>query len=332
MNIKLFISILLFLCLTAIFPDTSAGRITTTALTVKEIIFTHDKKGNEKIAIFCNRRFAPNLFSLEGENLRVVVDIAGVSRIQAKARNVIVEGKSVKRVRSYLDKQKKMFRVVMDMEPSKFYVVRPIQNLSYNIYALKICEVASLQEQKPEENKSEGGTSPAQEKHISFLFPGRKLEKQVNKLTEVSSSAEKPESVQSEIKKEGSKFSPQEKQITAPFSDFKPEEQKDKLTEVSPSQGKLESVKNVNNALSIDIGRSQLNACEYAAAIDTFTRLLAVNPQDRMCYRLRGNAYDNLGNRKKALEDYVQAARLGDTILQSYLDFLQANWRENPSP
>ena len=37
-------------------------------------------------------------------------------------------------------------------------------------------------------------------------------------------------------------------------------------------------------------------------------------------YRLRGNAYDNLGDRQKALEDWAQAARLGDVLLQSSLD------------
>jgi len=78
-------------------------------------------------------------------------------------------------------------------------------------------------------------------------------------------------------------------------------------------------------------GRAQLNAGEFAAAVDTFTQLLAAHPQDSLGYRLRGNAYDNLGDRQKAMEDWTEAARLGDAVLLSYLDFLQVMRRENPA-
>ena len=72
-----------------------------------------------------------------------------------------------------------------------------------------------------------------------------------------------------------------------------------------------------------------MNAGEFSAAVDTFSRTLAANPKDSLSYRLRGNAYDNLGDRQKAMEDWSQAARLGDTTIQSYLDFLGIKWREN---
>lgn len=51
-----------------------------------------------------------------------------------------------------------------------------------------------------------------------------------------------------------------------------------------------------------------------------------------LSYRLRGNAYDNLADRQKAMEDWTRAARLGDTTMQSYLDFLQVKWWENSAP
>jgi Flp pilus assembly protein TadD len=88
------------------------------------------------------------------------------------------------------------------------------------------------------------------------------------------------------------------------------------------------AVKATRGMHSVDQGRSQLNADEFASAVDTFTQILAAHPQDSLSYRLRGNAYDNLGDRAKAVEDWTQAARLGDTLMQSYLDFLQVNWRE----
>ena len=71
---------------------------------------------------------------------------------------------------------------------------------------------------------------------------------------------------------------------------------------------------------------------DLAAAIETFTLILTVHPQDHLSYRLRGNAYDNLGNQQKAVEDWTKAARLGDTTIQSYLDFQGVKWRETPAP
>ena len=83
---------------------------------------------------------------------------------------------------------------------------------------------------------------------------------------------------------------------------------------------------------TVDDGKSQLNVSEYTEAIDTFTQILAVHPQDCLSYRMRGNAYDHLGDRQKAIENWTQAAKLGDTIIQSYLDFLKVKWREYPAP
>jgi hypothetical protein len=45
---------------------------------------------------------------------------------------------------------------------------------------------------------------------------------------------------------------------------------------------------------------AQLNAGEFSAAVETFTEILAAHPRDSLVYRLRGNAYGNLGDRKKA--------------------------------
>ncbi|HUT42976.1 MAG TPA: hypothetical protein VMW95_01465, partial [Desulfobacterales bacterium] len=105
---------------------------------------------------FCNQSCAPELFSLEGENPRVVMDMKGVFLIQTKARNISTGGKFVKKVRSYLDKHTNILRIVLDMEPSKYYIVRPIQDPSGN-YMLTINEDTS---------------SPrSQEKRITILRP-----------------------------------------------------------------------------------------------------------------------------------------------------------------
>ncbi len=206
----------------------------------------------------------------------------GVSLIQTKARNVNARGELVKRVRSYLDKQTNILRVVLDMEPSKNYFVCPIQDPFNNAYILRLDE----QEQKPGGSGDDKSSPLSQEKRITILRP-----------------------------------------------DLRPEEQQErKPKEIATSPEKLVVTKATKATQSVGQGKSQMNAGDFAASVETFTQVIAVHPQDSLSYRLRGNAYDNLGDQQKAIEDWTQAARLGDTIVQSYLDFLGVKWRDNPAP
>jgi tetratricopeptide (TPR) repeat protein len=282
MNSKPFILFLLVLCFAVSFSGLCTGEDSKTPLTVKKIAFTRDKHGRERIELFCNQSCVPELFSLEDEKLRVVMDMKGVSLIQTKVRNVETKGKLVKRVRSYLDKQTKILRVVLDMAPTKYYIVRSMPGPSGNTYVLTIYDVNS---RKPGGNKDVQVSPLSREKRITILRP-----------------------------------------------DLRPEKQEGKLPEATLSPEKHIEVSVVKDVPSVDQGRSQLNAGEFAAAVDTFTRILTAYPQDSLSYRLRGNAYDNLGNRQKAVKDWTQAAKLGDTTIQSYLDFLQVKWRENSAP
>jgi tetratricopeptide (TPR) repeat protein len=285
MNSKPFILFLLVLCFAVSFSGLCTGEDQKTSLTVKKIAFTRDKHGRERIELFCNQSCVPELFSLEDEKLRVVMDMKGVSLIQTKVRNVKTKGKLVKRVRSYLDKQTKILRVVLDMAPSKYYIVRSMPGQSGNAYVLTIYEVSSLSTRKPGGNKDVKVSPLSEEKRITILRP-----------------------------------------------DLGPGKQGDELQEAIPSPKKHRDVSVAKAVPSVDQGRSQLNAGEFATAVDTFTQILTVHPQDSLGYRLRGNAYDNLGDRQKAVQDWTQAARLGDTTIQSYLDFLQVKWRKNPAP
>jgi len=270
MNGKRFILPLLVLCLVVSFSGLCSGKDQKSPLTVKRIVFTSDKTGIERIALICNQSCTPELSSIEGENPRVVMDMKGVFLIQTKARNVNTGGRLVKRIRSHLNKQTTILRVVLDLEPSKSYIVRPMQNPSGN-YMLTI--------------KEDADSPRSQEKRITILRP-----------------------------------------------DLRPGEQKGNLQEAIPSPENRSAEKTVEDVPSVEQGKSQLNDGEFAAAVDIFTQILATHPQDSLIYRLRGDAYDNLGDQQKAVEDWTQAARLGDTIIQSYLDFLKVKWRENPTP
>ena len=168
------------------------------------------------------------------------------------------------------------------MEPSKNYIVCPIQDPFNNAYILRIDE----QEQKPGGSGDDKSSPLSQEKRITILRP-----------------------------------------------DLRPEKQQErKPQEIATSPEKLVVTKATKATQSVGQGKSQMNAGDFAASVETFTQVIAVHPQDSLSYRLRGNAYDNLGDRQKAIEDWTQAARLGDTIIQSYLDFLGVKWRDNPAP
>jgi tetratricopeptide (TPR) repeat protein len=276
--------ILLFaVCCAVTFSGLCFGKDQNTDLTVKIIAFARDKGGSERIVLFCNQPCMPELSAIEEENPRVVLDMKGVVLIQTKARNVDTGGRLVKRIRSYLDKQTSILRVVLDMDPSKYYLVCPVRGPSGNTYALSIRERTSPSGQKP------GGDEEAEDSRL-----------------------------------------PQEKHIHIVRPDQRPGE-KNKPREAAPGQEKSGVAKPGKDLPSVDQGRAQLNAGEFSAAVETFTEILVAHPRDSLVYRLRGNAYDNLGDRQKAVEDWTQAARLGDAALQSYLDFLQIMWRDNPT-
>jgi hypothetical protein len=73
-------------------------------------------------------------------------------------------------------------------------------------------------------------------------------------------------------------------------------------------------------------GRAKLNAGQFREAITLFDIAIEANPKDYLAYRLRGNAYDNLGDGRKAVEDWKAAAILGDKLIQSYLRHLNVQW------
>ncbi len=76
-----------------------------------------------------------------------------------------------------------------------------------------------------------------------------------------------------------------------------------------------------------ELGRAQITARNFQGAVDTFTKAISRNSQESLYYRLRGNAYDNLGDRRRAIEDWMKAAQLGDTVIRSYLDSLKVRWQ-----
>jgi len=255
----------------------------TTTLSVKAIAFKADKDGNERVSVLCSQSCVPALSSMGGKDAKLIMDFEGVSFIERKHRNLPVPGKYVKKIRSYLDKDTKKLRVVLDMAPSKYFTVQALQDQPVNAYTLSIAE----------KQRAKGKDAETQEKRIS-----------------IAGGAQKPTD-----------------------KDLKPTETAVKQEPVSEAKVVVdEKAKPAVDRSTPDRGRTQMNTGDYAGAIKTFTEIIAENPRESLPYRLRGNAYQNIGDREKAVGDWVTAARLGDTTVQSYLDFMQVKWKEAPKP
>jgi hypothetical protein len=267
MNRKLMAALILVPSFLASLAMPCSGEDSKTALTVNKVLFGRMRGDIEKVTLFCSQTCVPRLSSVEDGSPRVVMDVEGVSPVRPKSLNVNVGGKYVKKVRSYFDKEANVLRIVLDLDPAKYYLVSPKQDPSGN-YMVAI--------------KGETDAPWGEKTHITLLHPDLRQEVQGGQLAETPSRQENP--------------------------------------------GAIGVVK---GQPSLDEGRSQLKAGKFAAAVDTFTDILAARPQDSLAYRLRGNAYDNLGDRQKAIADWSQAARLGDSMLPSFLDFLQVKWRQN---
>ncbi len=282
-------------------PGLCPGKDQNSSLTVKRIEFTSDKIGGEWISLLCNQSCTPELSILDGENPRVVMDMKGVSLIQTKNRTINTGGKLVIRIRNYLDKETNILRVVLDLEPAKSYIVRPRHDAPKNSYMITIYEDTSLSKQRPGGNGTAKDSPPLQEKRITILRPDLREGEQKGNLPEAAPSPVKPSAME--------------------------------VTQESvPIPEKPSAVEATKSVPSVDQGRSHITPSEFSTAVDTFTQVIAAHPQDSLAYRMRGNAYDNLGDQQKAIEDWMKAARLGDAIIQSYLDFLGVKWRENPAP
>jgi len=313
MNGKRFIMPILALCLVASFSGPCSGEDPKNTLTVKRIEFTSDKVGGEWISLLCNQSCTPELSILEGENPRVVMDMKEVLHIQTRIRSINTRGKLVKRIRNYLDKETNRLRVVLDLDPSKSYVVRPRQDAPKNSYMITIYEGASLSKQKPGGSGTVKDSPPSQDKRITIFRPDLRPGEQKGTLQEAAPSAEKHSTVEAT-----------QETVQIPENRNVVEAAKDKVT-IQEERGAMEATRSVP---SFDQGRSHITPSEFATAVDTFTQVIAAHPQDSLSYRMRGNAYDNLGDHQKAIDDWTKAARLGDPIMQFYLDFLGVKWRE----
>jgi hypothetical protein len=118
--------------------DVSAESSQNLNVDVKNISFKLDNNGTESIFIEFNRFYTPAIFSIEGKEPRIVLDIENVSSFKKEWAVIKVEGKYIKQIRSSVDYKARKARIVLDLEPLKDYFIQPKFGERENIYSLQV--------------------------------------------------------------------------------------------------------------------------------------------------------------------------------------------------
>jgi len=107
---------------------------------VKNIEFTLKKNGIDMVMISLNQPAAINLFALDRDSPKVVVDIQNVLEWKG-SQKIPVNGRCIKQLRIHLHKDQKKLRIAIDLvNPAKEYLVSPFYNENTNVYRLEIQE------------------------------------------------------------------------------------------------------------------------------------------------------------------------------------------------
>jgi hypothetical protein len=104
---------------------------------VGDIQFTIEKNGTEKVCFVLNRFCNPTIFSLEGNNPRIVIDIKNVSSWNGKSR-MGVNGMLITQVRSHFHRDHNKLRIVMDLNSSMDYVAEPIYYEAEGLFCIAV--------------------------------------------------------------------------------------------------------------------------------------------------------------------------------------------------
>lgn len=103
---------------------------------VKSIKF-EIKKDLEKVFIKLNRFLVPKIMTLEGDKPRIVVDIMDVSFWGGQAE-IPVNGKLIRRIRTYLHHDVGKLRIVLDLNPADDYMIDQTFDKAENIYCIAV--------------------------------------------------------------------------------------------------------------------------------------------------------------------------------------------------
>jgi hypothetical protein len=117
-------------------------------LMLKNIAFQFEPAGHEKVFIDFNRDVIPKIFSIEGNDPRIVIDIKNVLSVRQGLTRIKVQGKLIRQIRTALDRPSHRLRIVVDLAPTRSYEVEPAYYKAEKMYVLDISETAANHKDK----------------------------------------------------------------------------------------------------------------------------------------------------------------------------------------
>lgn len=112
-------------------------------LTIKNISVKFEPAGHERVSIDFNQDAAPEIFSIEGIEPRIVIDIHNVQAIQPGLTRINARGRLVRQIRASLDHASRRLRIVVDLAPAMHYEVKPTFFQAEKIYLIDISDISS---------------------------------------------------------------------------------------------------------------------------------------------------------------------------------------------
>jgi len=112
-------------------------------LTIKNISVQFEPAGHERVSIDFNQDAAPEIFSIEGTEPRIVIDIHNVQSIRPGLTRINARGRLVRQIRASLDHASRRLRIVVDLAPAMHYEVKPAFFQAEKIYLIDISNISS---------------------------------------------------------------------------------------------------------------------------------------------------------------------------------------------
>lgn len=133
-------------------------------LKIRDIEFKAESDDKEVVLIRASRAFKPTVFPIEGELLRLVIDIEETVPYQTGLTELPVEGKFVQKIRIFYHREIRTLRVVLDLVSSASYKIQQLFFEKENTFAVVV--------ERRKATESEGSSPPDTKETILFRAQG----------------------------------------------------------------------------------------------------------------------------------------------------------------
>jgi hypothetical protein len=107
-------------------------------LVIKRLTYEAGKAGSVRVLIQANGFFQPQVFSMDGDKPRLVIDIKNTAAVEGIPPKIVVNSPLVQRIRTSFHREKNLFRVVLDHYPLRKYIVNQKFFKAENTYVVEV--------------------------------------------------------------------------------------------------------------------------------------------------------------------------------------------------